>query len=228
MALEGGHREAPRAARVRAVRGLLLTGKPIEAPTAEKGRKSASRSQSTSPKGERGEVSPGYARLFLNLGKKDRFYARDVINLVNRYVKGRVDIGHIELADRFSLFEVPEAEARMVINAMSKAKAADRRVVVDFDRDQASVPPKAPAEPPGHSPKQKTRNGRNLLPPRDGEAWQDRGRKPRGGASHEGRTQTKKEIRAQRNADRKAARKAEKQNRKAKQFTADDWKQFFK
>lgn len=203
--------------------------KPIEAPTAEKGRKSASRSQSTSPKGERGEVSPGYARLFLNLGKKDRFYARDVINLVNRYVKGRVDIGHIELADRFSLFEVPEAEARMVISAMSKAKAADRRVVVDFDRDQASRPAKGSRRASrALSEAENTDWEESSASPRDGEAWQDRGRKSRGGASHEGRTQTKKEIRAQRNADRKAARKAEKQNRKAKQFTADDWKQFFK
>ena len=197
---------------------------PIEAPSAspkgESGRKGNSNRVESSPLGgRRGGPEAGYTRLFLNFGKKDHFYARDVINLVNRYVKGRVDIGHIELADRFSLFEVPEADARMVVNAMAKAKAGDRRVVVDFDREKApSASPKAPsASPKGESRKKGKGPNRAESSPLGGR---------RGG--HEARTLTKKEVRSQRNAERKAARKAEKKNRKAKQFTADDWKQFFK
>ena len=197
---------------------------PIEAPSAspkgESGRKGNSNRVESSPLGgRRGGPEAGYTRLFLNFGKKDHFYARDVINLVNRYVKGRVDIGHIELADRFSLFEVPEADARMVVNAMAKAKAGDRRVVVDFDREKApSASPKAPsASPKGESRKKGKDPNRAESSPLGGR---------RGG--HEARALTKKEVRSQRNAERKAARKAEKKNRKAKQFTADDWKQFFK
>ena len=30
----------------------------------------------------------GYTRLFINLGKRDNFYAREIINLINRYVRG--------------------------------------------------------------------------------------------------------------------------------------------
>ena len=198
---------------------------PIEAPSAspkgESGRKGNSNRVESSPLGgRRGGPEAGYTRLFLNFGKKDHFYARDVINLVNRYVKGRVDIGHIELADRFSLFEVPEADARMVVNAMAKAKAGDRRVVVDFDREKApsASSPKAPsASPKGESRKKGKGPNRAESSPLGGR---------RGG--HEARALTKKEVRSQRNAERKAARKAEKKNRKAKQFTADDWKQFFK
>lgn len=123
-------------------------------------------------------------------------------------MKGRVDIGHIELADRFSLFEVPEADARMVVNAMAKAKAGDRRVVVDFDRE------KTPSAAPQGASRKRGKKSRE----KDGDE-----RSP-----HEARTLTKKEVRSKRNADRKVARKTEKKSRKAKQFTADDWKKFFK
>lgn len=127
---------------------------------------------------ERTAPELGYTRLYLNLGKKDKFYARDVISLVNRFVKGRVDIGHIELQDHFSLFEVPNEEARKVVNLMAKAKAGDRRVIVKLDGAEASP--------------------------------------------------SKKAIRSQRNSDRKKAKVAKKENRRAKQFSQDDWKQFFK
>ena len=81
----------------------------------------------------------GYTRLFLNLGKRDNFFAREIINLVNRYVKGKVEIGRIDLLANCSFFEVPEEEVKMVISKMSKAKVGDRRVVVDWaDRTDSS------------------------------------------------------------------------------------------
>ena len=73
----------------------------------------------------------GYARLFINFGKRDNFYAREIINLVNRYVKGNVDIGRIDLTANCSFFEVPEGDAEYVMRKMAKAKVGDRRVVVD-------------------------------------------------------------------------------------------------
>lgn len=151
---------------------------PLESPSAKTSKKDSESMKGKKHDKERPEVTVGYSRLFLNMGKKDKFYARDVIALVNRYVKGRVDIGHIELADRFSLFEVPAEDARMVIKAMAKAKVNDRRVVIDFDKGGDSAP-------------------------------------------------SKKEIRSQRNSDRKKAKVAKKENRRAKQFSEDDWKQFF-
>lgn len=73
----------------------------------------------------------GYQRLFLNFGKRDNFFAREIINLINRYVKGKVEIGRIDLLPNCSFFEVPEEDADLVMRKMSKAKVGNRRVVVD-------------------------------------------------------------------------------------------------
>lgn len=86
------------------------------------------------------EAEAGYRRLFINLGKRDNFYAREIINLVNRYVKGNVEIGRIDLTANCSFFEVPEQDADYVMRKMSKAKVGDRRVVVDHaDRESTGT-----------------------------------------------------------------------------------------
>ncbi len=90
---------------------------------------------------ERGErvAEAGYTRLFINMGKRDNFYAREIINLVNRYVKGQIEIGRIDLTQNCSFFEVPEDSARIVIRKMSRAMVGKRQVVVDYaDRMQGS------------------------------------------------------------------------------------------
>lgn len=85
-------------------------------------------------------AEPGYTRLFLNLGKRDNFYAREIINLVNRYVKGQIEIGRIDLTTNCSFFEVPEAHADIVMRKLAKARVGDRKVVVDFaDREPQVV-----------------------------------------------------------------------------------------
>ena len=85
-------------------------------------------------------AEPGYKRLFINLGKRDNFYAREIINLVNRYVKGKVQIGRIDLTTNCSFFEVPEASAGLVLKKMSKAVVGNRQVVVD-DADRTGDKP---------------------------------------------------------------------------------------
>lgn len=90
--------------------------------------------------GESQEAEEGYKRLFLNFGKKDNFFAREIINLVNRYVKGKVEIGRIDLLPTCSFFEVPEEDAELVKAKMAKAKVGERRVVVDdADRTDADM-----------------------------------------------------------------------------------------
>ena len=86
------------------------------------------------------QAEPGYKRFFLNLGKRDNFYAREIINLVNRYVKGQIEIGRIDLTANCSFFEVPEAHADIVMRKLAKARVGDRKVVVDFaDREPQAV-----------------------------------------------------------------------------------------
>ena len=80
-----------------------------------------------------GVVQPeeGYKRLFINLGKRDNVYAREIIGLVNKYVKGSVEIGRIDLTANCSFFEVPEEVARSVVKAFKNASMKGRRIVVD-------------------------------------------------------------------------------------------------
>ena len=111
------------------------------------------------------EAEAGYRRLFINLGKRDNFYAREIINLVNRYVKGKVQIGRIDLTTNCSFFEVPEGEADYVMKKMGKARVGDRQVVVDLaDREpgkgaSAGRSPRRAAERKADRPAWKERKG---------------------------------------------------------------------
>ena len=80
-----------------------------------------------------GKVQPeeGYKRLFINLGKRDGVYAREIIGFVNKFVGGSVDIGRIDLTTNCSFFEVPENEADDVLKGFRKASYKGRRIVVD-------------------------------------------------------------------------------------------------
>ena len=116
----------------------------IEQPTERAAKKDAAerpaRGRREKQSGGVRQAEPGYKRLFLNLGKRDNFYAREIINLVNRYVKGQIEIGRIDLTANCSFFEVPEAHADIVMRKLAKARVGDRKVVVDFaDRDPQAV-----------------------------------------------------------------------------------------
>lgn len=116
----------------------------IEQPTERAAKKDAAerpaRGRREKQSGGVRQAEPGYKRLFLNLGKRDNFYAREIINLVNRYVKGQIEIGRIDLTANCSFFEVPEAHADIVMRKLAKARVGDRKVVVDFaDREPQTV-----------------------------------------------------------------------------------------
>lgn len=84
-------------------------------------------------KGERGEKSraaePGYSRLFINLGKKDKINPKVFMGFINRVSAGKkIDLGRIDLMQNFSFFEVPEAQAQTVIKALA-GQDFDGRIV---------------------------------------------------------------------------------------------------
>jgi ATP-dependent RNA helicase DeaD len=72
----------------------------------------------------------GYARLFINLGKRDGIFPKQLIGLMNANVHHRIEVGRIDLLTNFSYFEVPEQDARFVIKDMNGADWHGRRVVV--------------------------------------------------------------------------------------------------
>ncbi len=113
----------------------------IEQPTAR--REAKAKTAEARQRGRRDathQAEEGYVRLFLNLGKRDNFYAREIINLVNRYVRDtKVEIGRIDLLPNCSFFEVPAEDADLVLRKMKRVKVGDRKVVVDHaDPDEGT------------------------------------------------------------------------------------------
>ncbi|MBQ0058037.1 MAG: DEAD/DEAH box helicase [Bacteroidales bacterium] len=81
-------------------------------------------------KGSETQAEPGFARLFINLGKRDGIFPKQLIGLMNSLVHHRIEMGRIDLLTNFSYFEVPERDARFVIKDMNGADWHGRRVVV--------------------------------------------------------------------------------------------------
>ena len=70
----------------------------------------------------------GYRRLFINLGKKDGFYPGELMQFLNKNVKGHVEVGHIDLLTTMSYFEVPEEDAQRVMKFVNGQKYKGRDV----------------------------------------------------------------------------------------------------
>ncbi|MDR1371697.1 MAG: DEAD/DEAH box helicase [Dysgonamonadaceae bacterium] len=69
--------------------------------------------------------------LKLNLGRRNRMMPAQLIDIVNRSVKGkRVEIGRIELHDDFTLFEVDKQMAGQVIDAMNRLNVDGKTIEV--------------------------------------------------------------------------------------------------
>ncbi len=64
------------------------------------------------------KAEAGYKKLFINLGKKDGFYPGEIMQYLNRNIKGRQEVGHIDLLERFCYIEVPEKDASRVMRAI--------------------------------------------------------------------------------------------------------------
>ena len=75
----------------------------------ERGKRGEKRSNSSR------KTEAGYRRLFINLGKKDGFYPGELMQFLNKNVKGHVEVGHIDLLTTMSYFEVPEEDAPRVM-----------------------------------------------------------------------------------------------------------------
>ncbi|WP_018546679.1 DEAD/DEAH box helicase [Streptomyces sp. LaPpAH-108] len=88
------------------------------------------------PRGPR-RSSPGMTRLFVSAGRSAGIRPQDLVGAIagESRLSGR-DIGSIEIADRFSLVEVPDAAAEDVIHALRGATIKGRRAQVRREREQ--------------------------------------------------------------------------------------------
>ena len=74
------------------------------------------------------KAAKGYKRLFINLGRRDGFYPGELMQTLNRFVGGRQEVGHIDLLDTISYFEVPEKDAKKVMIQLSGIRYKGRTV----------------------------------------------------------------------------------------------------
>jgi ATP-dependent RNA helicase DeaD len=87
------------------------------------------------PQGERRGADGGMTRLFLGVGRSAGVRPQDVVGAIagESGLRGR-DIGAIEIADRFSLVEVPEGAAEDVIAALRRTTIKGRKATVRRER----------------------------------------------------------------------------------------------
>ncbi|MBQ7663286.1 MAG: DEAD/DEAH box helicase [Prevotella sp.] len=107
----------------------------IEKPIPNKSGKSGETGRQTDKQKRANKPQKGYARLFINLGKRDGFYPGELMQTLNRYVGGRQEVGHIDLLDTISYFEVPEKDARKVMTQLSGIRYHGRTVRCNNEND---------------------------------------------------------------------------------------------
>ena len=74
------------------------------------------------------EAEAGFKRLFINLGKADGFYPGEIMQYLNKHVRGRQEVGHIDLLSKFAYIEVPEQDAKKVMKALNGTEYKGRTV----------------------------------------------------------------------------------------------------
>ena len=100
------------------------------------------------------KAQKGYRRLFINLGKRDGFYPGELMQTLNRFVGGRQEVGHIDLLDTISYFEVPEKDAKKVMIQLSGIRYKGRIVRCnDADKQEMSNARISSSERKHHRPK---------------------------------------------------------------------------
>lgn len=84
------------------------------------------------------QAEEGYVRLFLNVGKIDGMYAREIISLINKNVQGeKVAVGRIDLMKNFSFIEVKKDDLNRVLNGLKHGVTVKgRSVVCDISTDE--------------------------------------------------------------------------------------------
>ena len=195
---------------------------PEPEPVVERGQRTTDNRQQSEGKRQRREKGngprkpeQGYARFFVNRGKRDGFYAAQVIDMVNRHVRHeRIEMGRIDLMQNFSFFEVPESQADAVMRALKHAHVNGQHVVVEL----AGEGP-LPTSPKGEEPRQRGKKESN-----------------RKNEYTDGFAQFEKKNRAERRREeqQRGAEQSPRRSREERGYTnkrgpmkKDDWKQFF-
>ena len=178
------------------------------------------------------QADEGYTRRFLNAGKIDGFYAKEVIGLINRSTKGmQVEVGKIDLMKSFTFVEVASEQAQDVIKAMKHGVTVKGRSVVCDVADKTE----------NDKDKRKTENGKRRTEGRSNGNEKRNRRSTPGGAKVNGERRDEKEERRRRKKENSAHRSSalpptgglrgsspspSKSPAQQHHYTKDDWMKF--
>lgn len=79
----------------------------------------------------KGQVEEGFVRYFLNIGKRDGIYPRELLGLLNKNSRRPIEVGRIDLKTNFAFLEVPEEQAERLEKALSGLHVKGRIVNVE-------------------------------------------------------------------------------------------------
>ena len=107
---------------------------PETPPATRSPREDVPRRETKFPK--RGATKEGMARLYVGAGRSTGVRPQDLVGAIcnESDLRGK-DIGGIEITERFSLVEVPEAQIEAVIKALRSSVIKGRKVPIRRDRD---------------------------------------------------------------------------------------------
>jgi len=92
---------------------------------------------------DRRTASKGMERIYINTGKRDGFFAGNLIEILNKFVAGpRVDVGRIDLLPAYSLFDVKRSDAKRVVASLKGAEFIGKRLFCEIaspDKDYAKA-----------------------------------------------------------------------------------------
>lgn len=75
-----------------------------------------------------GKPEDGFKRLFINLGKAEGFYPGEIMQFLNRTLRSRQQVGHINLFEHNAFIEVPERDANKVMKALTGSLYKNKEV----------------------------------------------------------------------------------------------------
>jgi ATP-dependent RNA helicase DeaD len=79
--------------------------------------------------------APSWIKVFINIGKKDKVAAKDLVGALTREVKVEKSvIGRIDVRDTFSVLDIAPAAVEIVIRGLSTVTIKGRRVSARRDR----------------------------------------------------------------------------------------------
>lgn len=99
----------------------------------KKERKEKEKKPRTPAEKDRRTADRGMARVYVNVGKNDGFFAGNLIDILNHVIHGpRIDVGRIDLMPGYSLFDVKKADARRVVDGLTGADFVGNKLYAEI------------------------------------------------------------------------------------------------